>query len=80
MLSYTPAMDFGLSSAGLLNLKEEAMVFFMAYGGQETASILPTLQRPRSRGYVKIRSADPLEHPEINPRWVCYPLAILLLS
>jgi hypothetical protein len=79
MLSYTPALDFGLNSAGILNLKEEAMAFFNAYGGQETASILPTLQRPRSRGYIKIRSADPFQHPEINPRCVLFMLHCRIL-
>lgn len=28
-----------------------------------------TLQRPRSRGMLKLRSADPLEHPAIDPRY-----------
>ncbi len=28
-----------------------------------------TLQRPRSRGELKLRSADPLEHPSLDPRY-----------
>jgi choline dehydrogenase-like flavoprotein len=67
-LSYTPAIDFGIASARAINLQAAAYEWFRPYGGQQTAAILPTLQRPRSRGYVRIRSGDPLEHPEINPR------------
>ena len=71
-LSFTPAMDFGQNTARIINLKAAAVNWFRPHGGQQTACILPALQRPRSRGYVRIRSADPLEHPDINPRSVLY--------
>ncbi|TAE59425.1 MAG: choline dehydrogenase [Bacteroidetes bacterium] len=32
-------------------------------------TILPTLLRPKSRGYVRLQSANPLAAPEINPRY-----------
>jgi choline dehydrogenase-like flavoprotein len=32
-------------------------------------SLFATLQRPKSEGELRLRSADPLEHPSLDPRY-----------
>lgn len=36
-------------------------------------SIDPVLLRPKSRGYIKLRSRNPYEHPIINPNYLSHP-------
>lgn len=36
-------------------------------------SIDPVLLRPKSRGYLKLRSRDPYQHPLIDPRYLSHP-------
>ena len=42
---------------------------FKPYSGLETFSILPTLLRPKSRGWIQLRSTDPFDHPVIDPQF-----------
>ncbi|KAK3098155.1 hypothetical protein FSP39_016702 [Pinctada imbricata] len=37
---------------------------------KERFTIFPTLIHPKSRGFVKLRSSDPLEHPIIDPNYL----------
>ena len=39
----------------------------------DTAMILSTLARPKSRGRIQLRSADPYDHPIIDPRYYSHP-------
>jgi len=43
---------------------------FSKYSGRETATLAPTLLHPRSRGYVELRSKDPMEPPLIQPNYL----------
>lgn len=36
-------------------------------------NIIPCLLHPRSRGYITLKSADPLEHPKIVARYLTHP-------
>jgi choline dehydrogenase len=38
-------------------------------GGKPGVTLHSTLQRPNSRGEIKLRSADPIEYPSIDPRY-----------
>ncbi|CAL7944274.1 unnamed protein product [Xylocopa violacea] len=38
----------------------------------DTWSILPLLLRPRSRGWIRLRSKDPLVHPDIHPNYFAH--------
>ena len=35
--------------------------------------IMPILLHPMSRGYVKLKSKDPAEHPIIQPNYLAHP-------
>lgn len=39
----------------------------------DTASIFATLVRPKSRGWIRLRSADPLDQPIIDPQFYSHP-------
>lgn len=41
--------------------------------------MLPVLLHPRSRGYIRLRSANPLEPPLINPRYLTHPRDVHVL-
>lgn len=41
--------------------------------GKNSFSILPVMMRPKSRGFVKLRSTDPYERPIINPKYLSHP-------
>ncbi|KAL3212993.1 hypothetical protein MRX96_035744 [Rhipicephalus microplus] len=36
-------------------------------------SLVPVMNRPKSRGYVKLRTAQPSDKPIINPRYLSHP-------
>lgn len=40
---------------------------------QPSFSIDPVLLRPKSRGYITLRSRNPYEHPVINPNYLSHP-------
>lgn len=40
---------------------------------QSSFSIDPVLLRPKSRGYLKLRSRNPYEHPMIDPKYLSHP-------
>jgi choline dehydrogenase len=45
----------------------------------ETWTILPLLLRPRSRGWVRLRSANYLHQPELIPNYFAYPEDVAVL-
>lgn len=47
--------------------------FFQQLSYVDTASVFATLVRPRSRGCIRLRSANPSDNPIINPRYYSDP-------
>lgn len=43
------------------------------YEEVDSFSLDPVLLRPKSRGYIKLRSANPYEYPIIDPRYLTHP-------
>ncbi|XP_063238458.1 glucose dehydrogenase [FAD, quinone]-like [Bacillus rossius redtenbacheri] len=41
--------------------------------GREVFGIFPMILRPKSRGYLKLRSKDPMEYPLIYPNYLTHP-------
>ena len=46
--------------------------YFKQYEGDDTGLLLPTLLRPKSRGYIKLRSSDPNIQPIIQPNYLSH--------
>lgn len=46
---------------------------YVPYQSFDTFSMYPVLLRPKSRGYIKLRSSSPLDPPIINPRYLTHP-------
>lgn len=49
-----------------------------ALGGSKMAAITVQVCRPKSRGRISLRSADPLDHPVIDPRYMTHPYDLAL--
>lgn len=47
--------------------------YYKHYMKTPSFSIDPVLLRPKSRGYLKLRSRNPYEQPIINPRYLSHP-------
>lgn len=46
---------------------------FKPYEGHGTYTMLPVILRPKSRGYIKLRSAEPSNPPIIQPNYLTHP-------
>lgn len=46
---------------------------YVPYQSYDTFSMYPVLLRPKSRGYLKLRSSNPHDPPIINPRYLTHP-------
>ena len=64
------ATDFGATFRHNLNTEELAFEHVQPHLGRATASIIPTLNRPKSRGSIKLRDSSPYSHPIIDPRYL----------
>ncbi|XP_077557581.1 glucose dehydrogenase [FAD, quinone]-like [Haemaphysalis longicornis] len=49
------------------------MQYYMPHRGRFGFQAGPVLNRPKSRGYIKIKSRDPFEHPLIEPNYQSHP-------
>lgn len=47
--------------------------YYQHYLKTSSFSIDPVLLRPKSRGYLKLRSRNPYDHPIIDPRYLSHP-------
>ncbi|XP_067123030.1 glucose dehydrogenase [FAD, quinone]-like [Centruroides vittatus] len=69
--SYGAAADRGLFFRHVLGFKKETWErCYKPFSYRESFGILPILLRPKSRGYIKLRSANPHDHPIIQPNYL----------
>lgn len=47
--------------------------YYSYYVGKHAFAMYPVMLRPKSRGQIRLKSADPLEHPLINPNYYDHP-------
>ena len=66
----TAATDYGLVLKNNLGLIEDSWPWIAAHLGNNSQSIIPTINRPESRGYIRLRSSDPQDHPVIQPNYL----------
>ena len=51
-------------------MDEKMWAWYSRHSANYSTSILPTLNRPRSRGHIRLRSSDPRDHPLIQPNYL----------
>lgn len=62
------AMSFAIAYPRL-----EYVIYFLKHALSPSFTILSSLLKPKSRGYVKLRSGDPFEHPSIVGNYLQHP-------
>ncbi|XP_060069659.1 glucose dehydrogenase [FAD, quinone]-like [Ylistrum balloti] len=54
-----------------LNYRDDIMDKILTYDtANETISFLPTLLHPKSKGTIRLKSRDPFDHPDIDPKYL----------
>ncbi|XP_067122970.1 glucose dehydrogenase [FAD, quinone]-like [Centruroides vittatus] len=77
-LSGGMASDGGKLFLPAAGLKREIYnLYYSPFEYDDAFSIFPVLVHPKSRGYIKLRSANPYEHPIIQPNYLSHPEDIL---
>uniref|UniRef100_A0A224XLN0 Putative glucose dehydrogenase n=1 Tax=Panstrongylus lignarius TaxID=156445 RepID=A0A224XLN0_9HEMI len=72
--------DSGARVKKILGIRESIyQAVYRPIEERDTWTIIPLLLRPRSRGWVKLRSANPFQYPIINPNYFSHPQDILTL-
>jgi len=79
LISLTPGVDGGLVYRRSLNMDDQMFRKWSPLTLREGFTILPVLVHPKSRGSVKLRSANPKDPPVINPNYFSDPLDIKVL-
>ncbi|KAL1485402.1 hypothetical protein MTO96_010124 [Rhipicephalus appendiculatus] len=55
-------------------LKQEVYdQYYKPFRGEPSFQMIPMVMRPKSRGFVKLRSVDPMDDPIIDPRYYSHP-------
>ena len=71
LLGLTGATDYGLVINQNIGMTDSATLAWMAPHLDKYSSCFGvTLNRPKSRGYLELRSSDPLDHPVIQPNYL----------
>ncbi|CAG2183839.1 unnamed protein product, partial [Oppiella nova] len=68
VLPGSTSSDYGAQIRKVQGLTDELYSAFKPYSGLPAFTILPTLLRPLSRGFIRLRSANPFKHPVIDPK------------
>ncbi|OQR69219.1 glucose dehydrogenase-like, partial [Tropilaelaps mercedesae] len=70
-VSSSPAGDGGSTIKKVMGISDKFFDrVYKPYLNLDSFTLYPVLLRPRSRGYVKLRSSDPDDPPLINPRYL----------
>lgn len=73
--------DAGDNIRNIVNLRERVYnTVYKPLIKSETWTILPLLLRPKSTGWVRLKSANPLEYPTIDPNYFAHKEDIQILT
>lgn len=73
LLSGSPTSDDGQTFRRVQGLTKELWEnVYSSYISYDTFSLYPVILRPKSRGYVRLRSSNPYEPPLIDPRYLTH--------
>ncbi|XP_067139595.1 glucose dehydrogenase [FAD, quinone]-like [Centruroides vittatus] len=73
-ISGSPSSDGGQTFHRVQGITDELWdKLFRPFLFWDTFSFYPVLLRPKSRGFLKLRSKDPYEYPHIDPRYLTHP-------
>lgn len=79
-VSGSPASDGGQTFQRVMGVAEDLWEkYYKPYVFQDTFSINPVLLRPKSKGFIKLRSPNPYEPPIIDPKYLTDPHDILTM-
>ena len=71
LLALTGATDYGLVLNQNLGMRDPVTLAWMApHEGKYSSCFGVTLNRPKSRGYLELRTNNPLDHPIIQPNYL----------
>ena len=70
--SLSLATDHGTVYRQNFNTEEVALQYISPHFGKATASIIATLNRPKSRGTIRLRDSSPHSHPVIDPQYLTH--------
>jgi choline dehydrogenase-like flavoprotein len=80
MLSGSLVSDDGQTFRRVQGITEELYEqVYVPYQSFDTFSMYPVLLRPKSRGYIRLRSSNPNDPPVINPRYLTHPDDIIAM-
>uniref|UniRef100_T1J9D4 Glucose-methanol-choline oxidoreductase N-terminal domain-containing protein n=1 Tax=Strigamia maritima TaxID=126957 RepID=T1J9D4_STRMM len=79
-----PDIQIKMNSANIWKLYRDHLKLFWKHAFpselDDTVTFFPTLLRPKSRGRVSLRSADPAEQPIVDPEYLSHPDDIKTLA
>ncbi|XP_029837308.4 glucose dehydrogenase [FAD, quinone]-like [Ixodes scapularis] len=79
-VSSSPAADGGHTIRRVMGMTDELFNrVYKPYLNMDSFTMYPVLLRPKSRGWIKLRSADPNDHPLIDPRYLTELQDVLVL-
>ncbi|XP_049274576.1 glucose dehydrogenase [FAD, quinone] isoform X2 [Rhipicephalus sanguineus] len=79
-VSSTPAADGGRTIRRVMGMTNELFDrVYRPYLNMDGFTMYPVLLRPKSRGWIRLRSTDPDDYPLINPRYLTRIEDVLVL-
>lgn len=70
-MSSHPGFDGGTTYKDFLGISDDLYRSYFAKNSfREGFSLYPVLMRPKSRGYIQLRSGDPFDPPKIQPNYL----------
>ena len=70
LVALTGATDYGIQLRYNIGMDDDLVAWNVKHAVNYSSMIMPTLNRPKSRGFIKLRTRDPQDHPIIQPNYL----------